>query len=434
MRTQLKNILAILPEGARRCSLYIDGDTIAAVDEMPADFVPDKVIDGQEKLAVPGFVNAHTHNYMTLMRGYADDLSFNDWLFGRIMPMEEQISPEDAYWSCMLAAMEMIRSGTTTYLDMHMFPDVTVRAALDSGMRAVISRGLSGGENDKECGARRIREARDEIEAYQGTNSRLRFMLAPHAVYTCGEAYLREISELAGELKLGIHTHLAETDTEVRTCYEQYGCSPVELYDRFGLLKSNTVAAHCVRLSVNDINILRYRNVSAAINTGSNLKLGNGTPPIASLKRHGVNLCFGTDSAASNNSLSILREMQLFSLVHKGVSKDPTMAPAAECFDMATKNGALALGLGGITGQLKPGMKADIAIFDVTEPGRLPLHDPKALLCYASAGWSAETVLIDGVAVLENGTFTLFDEDKIRAEVAASCKRLGIEENTDRNV
>ncbi|MGI6029788.1 MAG: amidohydrolase family protein [Candidatus Heteroscillospira sp.] len=434
MRTQIRDILAILPDGVRRCSIYIDGDTIVSVDDKPADFVPDKIIDGRSKLASPGFVNAHTHNYMTLMRSYADDLSFGDWLFGRIMPMEDRLTPEDAYWSCMLAAMEMIASGTTCYLDMHMFPDVTVRAALDSGMRAVISRGLSGGGDDAQGGARRIREARDEINAWRDKNPRLSFMLAPHAVYTCSEDYLREIAGLAGELGLGINTHLAETDTEVRTSYEKYGCSPVELYDRFGLLKSNTVAAHCVRLSVNDINILSYRGVSAAINTGSNLKLGNGTPPIASLKRHGVNLCFGTDSAASNNSLSVLREMQLFSLVHKGVTKDPTIAPAADCFDMATKNGAQALGLGEITGQLRAGMKADIAIFGLDEPGRVPLTDPKAVMCYASAGWNADTVLIDGVVVMENGEFTQFDAEKVKAEVFASCKRLGIEEKITANV
>jgi 5-methylthioadenosine/S-adenosylhomocysteine deaminase len=243
-------------------------------------------------------------------------------------------------------------------------------------------------------------------------------------VYTCDEDYLRQIAELARELGLGIHTHLAETDSEVRHCYEKYDCSPVELYDRFGLLKEDTVAAHCVRLTVNDINILSYRGVSAAVNTGSNLKLGNGTPPIASLKRHGVNLCFGTDGAASNNSLSILREMQLFSLVHKGVSKDPTIAPAADCFDMATKNGARALGLGDSVGELRAGMKADIAIFELGEPGRVPLRGPKSMRCDARAGWNADTVLVNGEIVLENGEFTRFDAEKVRAEAAARSEKL----------
>lgn len=434
MRTVIKDIIAILPDGAQKCSIYIDGGEIVSVSEEPEGFVADRVIDGTGKLASPGFVNTHTHGYMTIMRSYADDLKFDDWLFGHIMPLEDKLTGEDAYWSCMLGAMEMIRSGTTSYLDMHMFPDVTVKAAMDSGMRAVISRGLSGGDDDKEGGARRIREARDEIERYKNVSDKISFMIAPHAVYTCGDSYLREIAELSKELKLGIHTHLAETDGEVRDCYEKHGCSPVEYYDRFGLLKSNTVAAHCVRLSIGDINILSYRDVSASINTGSNLKLGNGTPPIASLNRHGVNLCLGTDSAASNNSLSILREMQLFSLVHKGIAKDPTIAPASDCFDMATKNGARALGFKGVTGEIKPGMKADISIFYITEPGRIPMQDPRAMMCYASAGWNADTVLIDGEIVLDKGEFTLFDAEKIKDEVEKSCKKLGIEEKEKTNV
>lgn len=434
MRTLIKNILAILPDKTATCSIYIENGVIAGIDEAPEGFVPDHVINGEGKLATPGLVNAHTHGYMTLFRNWADDMAFDDWLFKHIMPMEDKLTPDDAYWSALLAAMEMIRSGTTAYLDMHMFPDVTVKAALESGMRAVISRGLSGGEEDKAGGERRIKEARDEINRYRDTSSRIRFMIAPHAVYSCDESYLRQIVELSKELELGINTHLAETEAEVRGCYEKYGCSPVEFYDRFGLLRSTTVAAHCIRLSVGDINILGYRDVSAVINTSSNLKLGNGTPPIASLKRHGINMCFGTDSAASNNSLSILREMQMFSLVHKGAAKNPAAAPAAECFDMATKNGAAALGLKGVTGELKKGLRADIAIFDITEPGRVPLQDPKAAMCYASAGWNADTVLIDGEIVLDHGQFTKLDAEKIRAEVNGRCKRLGIEESETVNV
>lgn len=428
MRTLIKDVLAILPDKTAVCSIYIDGDTIIAIDELPAGFVADRVIDGRGKLATPGLINAHTHGYMTLFRNWADDLEFDDWLFGKIMPMEDKLSPEDAYYSAMLAAMEMIKSGTTSYLDMHMFPNMTVKAAMDSGMRAVISRGLSCGEDDKAGGARRIREAMGEIKEYKDASSRIRFMLAPHAIYTCTEEYLREIAALSREHSLGINTHLAETEGEVRQSYEKFGCSPVEMYDRCGLLNEKTVAAHCVRLSVSDINILSYRNVSVAVNTGSNLKLGNGTPPLASLKRHGVNLCLGTDSAASNNSLSILRELQLFSLVHKGITKNTTIAAASDCFDMATKNGAEAIGLKGLVGELKQGMKADIAMFDISEPGRTPLGDAKAALCYSSAGLNADTVLIDGEIVLDKGEFTLFDAERIAAEVKNSCERLGIKE------
>ncbi len=430
MKILIKDVLAVMPEGAENCSIFIDGGAIVSTGAEPEGFVADRVIDGSGLLAVPGFVNAHTHNYMTVMRGYADDLPFDKWLFGRVMPFEDRIRPDDAYWSCMLAAMEMIRSGTTAYLDMHMFPDVTVQAALDSGMRAVVSRGLSGGEDDPEGGARRLREAVGEMEKYKDVSPRITFKLAPHAVYTCGGAYLREIAEKAHELGVGIHTHLAETDSEVRGCYEKHGCSPVELFDRFGLLRSDTVAAHCVRLSIADINILSYRGVSAAINTASNLKLGNGTPPIASLRRHGVNLCLGTDSAASNNSLSILREMQLFSLVHKGITKDSTAVPAGDCFDMATKNGARALGLEGVTGELKAGLRADIALFPLTEPEQLPVRDVKSLLCYSSSALKADTVIIDGEIVLDRGEFKTFDPERVIFEASSRSRKLESEGKT----
>lgn len=426
MRTLIKDILAVLPDSTVNCNIYIEDGVISAISETEIDFQADKIISGSDKLATAGFINAHTHGYMTLFRNWADDLEFDDWLFGHIMPMEDRLTENDAYYSSMLGAMEMIMSGTTSYLDMHMFPNITAQSAMDSGMRAVISRGLSGGESDVAGGIRRMREAEDEIRRHRDTSSKISFMIAPHAAYTCDENYLRSAGELAHDLGVGINSHLSETESEVRMCYEKYGCSPVELYHRCGLLEENSVMAHCVRLSISDINLLSHHGVSIAINTGSNLKLANGTPPIASMLRHGLNLCFGTDSAASNNSLSILREMQLYTLVHKGIAKKPTLVPACECFDMATKNGAKALGFAGKVGELKVGMRADISIFDISDPGMIPLGDAKAALCYSSAGLRADTVMIDGDIVLENGKFTQIDAEKIISEVKNSCKRLGI--------
>ncbi len=427
MQILIKNILAILPEETKITDIYIKDNEIISTDKAPENFTADEIINGAGKLASAGFINAHTHNYMTLFRNYADDLTFEDWLFGHIMPMEDKLTPEDAYFSAMLGAMEMIKSGATSYMDMHMFPEVTVKSAHDSGMRAVISRGLSGGENDVEGGKRRIREARAEIEKFKNFSDRISFMIAPHAVYTCDEGFMRETAELAKELGLGINSHISETDGEVSSCVEKYGVSPVEFYEKCGLLNEKTVAAHCVQLSDKDIEILAKNRVTAVINTGSNLKLANGLPRVDQMKKAGINMCFGTDSAASNNSLSILREMQLFSLVHKGVTRNPTIAPAVDCYDMATKNGAIALGMKDKLGELKAGQKADIAIFDITDEGRVPLLNAKSAMCYSSAGWNAETVIIDGNIVLKNGEFTAIDAEKIKFEVKNSCKKLGME-------
>lgn len=423
MSILIKNVLALLPEGAERCCIFIEGDSISEISLAPGNFAADKVIDGTGKLAIPGFVNAHAHSYMTLFRNMADDLDFQTWLFKRILPMEDSLSPEDGYRGAMLACVEMIKSGCTCFSDMHMFPGVTPRAATDAGMRAVVSRGLTGGAGDAEGGVRRLREAEEEFKAYKDSPS-ISFLLAPHAPYTCDEGYLREIVQKSRDLGIGLHTHLSESRAEVEQIKERYGCTPTEFFDRCGVLTSQTVAAHCVHLTQGDIRLLAERGVSVAVNSLSNLKLGNGIAPVPKLLEAGVNLCLGTDSAASNNSLSMLRELQFVTLLHKGVTEDPTCITARQGLKMATENGAKALGLGGITGRLEKGYKADIAIFDEADIFLTAESDPYAALCYSSSGISAETVIIGGRPVLENREFTTIDTEKIYFEAQEACKRL----------
>jgi len=395
----IKDILAILPDESRKCDIYLENQRISAIDSEPEGFICQRTIDGSGCLITPGLVNAHTHVYMTGFRNQADDLDFNTWLFDRIMPMEDALTPEEAYKWTVAGCREMLSHGVTSFLDMHMFPSCTPRAAIETGIRAVISRGLSGGAGDKSGGERRIREAIAEIEEYSGTQN-LSFMLAPHAPYTCSEAYLREIAAIAAELGLGIHTHLCESKGEVGGIFKEYGCTPIELFDRCGLLSDKTVAAHCVHITEADINILAGRGVSVASNPASNLKLANGIAPVSELLKRGVNVCLGTDSAASNNSLSILRELQLVTLLSKGISGDPTQVTAREGFLMATRNGAKALGLEGC-GEIRVGATADLAIFNIDIPSMQPLGDPVAALAYSSAGLNAEITIVGGKIVYE---------------------------------
>ena len=406
------------------CDIYVEGDRILAVNAAPAGFQPDTVIDGRDKLAVPGFVNAHTHAYMTLFRNHADDYDFFTWLFSKIEPLENAMTEEDAYWSSMLACMEMLRSGCTCFLDMHMFPGMSIRAANAFHMLAVISRGLTGGAAGS-GGDRRLREAEQEMRDYADCPN-ISFMLGPHAPYSCTVSYLRQIAERAKELGVGIHTHLAESKGEVEQIRGAYGCTPVEFFDRNGILTPRTVAAHCVQLTERDMDILAERGVSVAINSASNLKLGNGIAPVPALLARGVNICLGTDSAASNNSLSILRELQLVTLLHKGTTGDPCVIPATQGLAMATVNGAKALGLEGEVGAIAPGYRADIAMFDLQAPEVTPLGDPVAALCYSSAEWRADTVIAGGQIVLQNGVFQTVDTARIRFEIQKMCKRLGM--------
>ena len=430
----VKDILAIVPEdstqrnsppAARVVSLYIDGELIVGIDKAPPEFAAERTIDGAGKLMIPGLVNAHTHAYMSYFRNWADDVDFDTWLFKRVMPVEDKLVSEDAYWGAQLSMVEMLRGGVTSFLDMHMFPYATVNAATELGMRAVVSRGLSGGESDKAGGARRIKEALDEYNSCANLSRLVTFMIAPHAVTTCDEGYMREIADTARELRLGIHTHLAEGGSETVLAMEKYGCSPAELYDRCGLLSDTTVAAHCVHLSDSDIDLLAERGVSIAVNHGSNLKLANGISPVPRLLERGVNLCLGTDSAASNNSLSILREIGLVSLLHKGLTGDPTVISASDAFLMATRNGARALGLSDV-GEIRVGYRADLAIFDIQRPELVPIGDPIAALSYSNSGMTADTVICNGSVLMQNGEFTNIDVERIIYEVTSRAQRLGL--------
>lgn len=429
MNILIKNITALLPDGegskAKVCDICISGDRIVSVDSTPENFIAQKVINGSGKMAIPGLVNCHTHAYMTVFRNVADDLSFQDWLMGNIMPLEDQLTSEDGYWGAMLGCLEMIKTGTTCFTDMHMFEGRSLRAAYESGMRAVISRGLSGGESDKAGAKRRIDEALREMDAAKSLddNGRISFLLGPHAIYTCDNGYLSEIVALAKEKKLGLNVHLSESRFEVGSCMEQHGCSPVELLDKLGLFELPTLAAHCVHLSDDDIALLASRGVSVATNPISNMKLGNGFAPITKLQKAGVNICLGTDGAASNNALNMFREMGILSLIHKGALEEAQAVSAVDVLNFATVNGAKALGLE--TGVIAPGKKADIAILDLNVPQFMPLNNPVSALCYSANGSEVETVIIDGNIVMENRRMVTLDEQRIFFEVERIRNKFG---------
>ena len=423
MNILIKNAFAVLPEGnSENCTVCIKDGIILAINEEPQNFTADKIIDATNKLLLPGFINAHTHVHMTALRNRADDLMFMTWLFDKVMPMEDKLTAEDAYWSIQLACMKMLESGITTFLDMHMFPDTVVKSTLDAGLRAVISRGFQGGRDDMENGHRRIREAKADIEKYQGIPT-ISFMLAPHAPYTCDGDYLTEIAALADDLGLGIHTHLSESLDEQNTIKQRYGMTPAEYYDKYGILRNNTVCAHCVYLSESDMALLAKRGTSVAHNSASNMKLGNGFADVPAMIAHGINVCIGTDSAASNNNLSMLREMQLVSLIHKGTHKSATTVSASEVFDMSTVNGAKALGVYDKTGEIAVGKCADLTLFDMNSVGFFPIGDPKAALSYSSAGLKADTVIVNGQILLEKGEFKTIDKERVIHEISKLVKR-----------
>ncbi len=431
MKIAIKNAKVLLTDGGaagvhtEQADIAIDGDSILAVGTLPGGFAPDKTIDGTDKLAMPGLVNAHTHTYMTIFRNYADDVDFDEWLFGRIQPKEDLLVPEDAYWGAMLGCMEMIKSGTTCFLDMHLLRGMDLKAAADTGMRAVFSRGLVGSGPDDAAALRRIEDSMWEREASAASNRLHGVMLGPHAIYTCDEAFLRHVAQLAAKEGLRIHTHLSETVGEVERCKAAHGGkTPPEYLESIGFFTMPTVAAHCVHLEGDDIAILKRNNVSVATNPISNMKLGNGFAPVPQLLEAGVNVCVGTDGCASNNNLNMFKEMSVLSLIHKGTMQNSTAMPAKQTLLCGTQNGANALGLGDITGSIAPGKRADIALIDLAGPEFCPPGDLATALVYSGSSNTAHTVLIDGKVVMENGAFPGIDTERVYYEVNKVKERI----------
>ena len=423
MNILIRDILAVLPGGAEVCSVYLGGGIIVSINTPPEGFVADRTISGSGKMLIPGLVNAHTHASMSLFRNCADDLLFNDWLFGRIMPLEDKLTGDDCYWGMKLSIMEMLRTGTTSFIDMYYFMDDLVRSADETGIRAVLSRGLQGSADDPAGGEMRLREALDAVERWKGLD-KISFMLAPHAPYTCDDGYQREVASEARRLGLPINTHLSESLAEIDTIKERYNCTPIELADKTGLLSDTTVAAHCVHITDNDIDILARRGVNVATNPVSNLKLANGVAPIPKLLKAGVRVALGTDSAASNNSLNMFRDLSVLAMVHKGVNHDALAVTAREGFYIATKNGSAAIGRGDM-GEIKPGNVADLAILDLDRPNMQPVNDPIAALAYSANGSEVETVIVGGCILMDNREFLTIDSERVYREVDRICERIG---------
>ena len=382
----------------------------------------ERVIDGSNKVVMPGFVNTHTHAAMTLLRGYADDLPLMEWLETKIWPLEARLTSEDVYWGTMLAIVEMLKSGTTAFADMYFFMDETARAVSQSGIRGILARGMVGVGPEKE---QAIVESRELVHKWhRKADERITFMLGPHAPYTCPPDYLEQVSELAGELGVGIHIHLAETMVEHNTIIEQYGKRPVAYLEDLGLFSHKVLAAHCVHVNSEDIAILKKYAVGVAHNPESNMKLASGIAPVPEMLAAGISVALGTDGASSNNNLDMLQEMRSCALLHKVNSMNPTVLPAYQALEMATLNGARAMGMDNEFGQLKAGLKADMILLGLDEAHMIPRYDILANLVYSGQASDVETVIIDGNIVMEDREIKTFDEKEVLEQARKTAARL----------
>ena len=424
MKTLIKNVCVVMPDGTTPVTnIMVDGKNIAAIGDVPDTFRPGKVIDGKDHLAVPGFVNAHTHTSMTLLRSYADDMALMDWLNDMVWPVEAKMNSDDIYWGAMLAMVEMVRSGTTTFADMYgPYMDRVAEAAMDAGIRGVLSRGIIGVAPD---GDKKLQENVELYKDFHGSaDGRITVMFGPHAPYTCPPEFLQKVAKTAQSMGAGIHIHMHETKTEVEDSLKQYGKRPFAWVAETGLFDGGfTLAAHCVHLDDNDIAIMKKYKISAVHNPGSNMKLASGVSPVPRLLREGIVTALGTDGASSNNNLDMLEEVNLASMLHKVNEYDPLAVPAFEALKMGTEYGAKAVGIEKL-GRLEAGCKADITLWNMNSPAWFPRNNPVSLLVYAANSSSVDTVICDGNVIMENNELRTLDEERICYEAQRCADRL----------
>ncbi|MGI6574427.1 MAG: amidohydrolase [bacterium] len=369
------------------------------------------IMKAENKIILPGFINAHTHAAMTLFRGVGDDLPLREWLQNRIWPLEAKLTAKDIYWGTLLAIVEMLQAGVTAFADMYFMCESVAEAVYESGIRASIAPGLLGISSSAE---QELKTAVDFCRKWGGkAGGRITTMLGPHAPYTCPPSYLKQVIAAAKDIGVGIHIHLAETKQEVADLKNEYGLTPVAYLATQDLAGLHILAAHCVHLERKDISQLKNYGIFVAHNPGSNLKLASGIAPLPELLAEHIRIALGSDGAASNNNLDILEEARLTALIHKAATGDATAVPATLALEMATRNGAAALGLDKCCGQIKPGLKADLIIINRNAPHMYPLFDPISSLIYSAKSSDVETVLVDGKIIVDKGEIKTVDAEKI---------------------
>lgn len=417
-----------LTPGANEPVLYgymtIEDDLITYIGkEEPLMEEGVQIVDGNQLLFMPGLVNTHGHAAMSLLRGYGDDLALQVWLQEKMWPMEEKFTGEDVYWGTSLSVLEMLKGGTTTFLDMYDHMDRVAEVVELSGIRAVLMRGVIG-LCSEEVQNQKLAEAIAFARNWHGkADGRITTMMSPHAPYTCPPDFFVKFVQAAHDLDLPMHTHMSETKREVEQNAADYGLRPVAHLEKLGMFTRPSLIAHGVHLNDEEIELLAKYNVGVSHNPGSNLKLASGVARVTDLLTAGVKVSLGTDGAASNNNLDMFEEMRLAALIHKGISGDPTAVPAPVALQMATEYGAESIFLNNV-GRLAVGMKADFIAIDIDQPHLLPHTDLLSHAVYSASAKDVEHVWVGGKQVVKHGQCLTLDEEAIRRKAQESFEGL----------
>jgi len=356
---------------------------------------------------------------MSCFRGLADDLPLQEWLHEHIFPAEATyVSEENVYWATLLAVVEMIKSGTTTFCDGYFYEDGAARAVAASGIRAVLGQGVvdfpAPGVPDPRIN---LKAAEAFVFRWQEKSSRLMPSIFCHSPYTCSPETLIGAKDICREHEVFFQIHLAETRTELEETLQRYGHRPVHHLANLGLLDAQTICHHAVMVNDEEIELLAHSGVGVSHNPESNMKLASGVAPLPRMLAAGVKVGLGTDGCASNNNLDIFQEMDTAAKLHKVHQGDPALSSALQVAAMATKGGAAALGMTQVLGSLEPGKKADLIVIDLNQPHLTPMYEPCSHLVYAARGADVRDVVIDGSIVMRERRLLDVDEQEVMAEV-----------------
>lgn len=414
-------------------AVAVAGDKIIAVGletELKQQYTAQATLDCGGKVLMPGLVNAHTHVPMTLLRGLADDLRLDVWLLGYMMPVERTfVSPEFVQLGTSLACIELIRSGVTCFADMYYFEEDVAKATAKAGLRALCSQTVLKYPSPDADSYEQSLEAADDFIARWKDHPLIVPSVAPHAPYTCTEDILQATAAIAVKHNVPLHTHLAETLTEVEASKEEHGMPVIPYVKKHNIFNAKVLAAHCVHVDGGEIHTLHHHGAGVAHNPSSNLKLASGVAPINAMLEIGVNVGIGTDGPASNNDLDMFEEIRLTALLAKGMSGDPTVLPAKTALLMATRLGAQAMHMSTITGSLEPGKRADLILVDIS-----PLHnaprfhrDPEGIyaqLIYAAKSTDVSDVMVNGQWLMRNQELLTLDETPLLEQAAEYAQKI----------
>lgn len=405
---------------ARKCDLVIGSGKIVSILPPGSGAGAAESFDGRGKTAIiPGFINTHTHIAMSVLRGLGEDLPLMDWLEQKIWPVEAKLTAEIVGTATNLGIMEMLSTGTTSFMDMYFFTRDIADAALAAGIRCNVTRAVAG----EERGGAMLRESLEIAEDYDGTDGLIRVSVGPHAVYTVGAKLMRMCVDAAAERNLNLHFHMLETDFERDYFANTVGMAPTEYLDSMGFMEAkHLLLAHCVRVEEDEVSFYARPNVTIAHNPKSNLKLASGVAHVPEMLAAGVNVGLGTDGAASNNRLDMWEEMRFAALLHKGVRKDPTIVSAAEALKMATVNGSSAIGFDKL-GLLAEGYTADMVLIDLDQPHYVGWNDANlaAFIVYAGSSRDVEATVVGGKTLYEKGEFKTVEKDRIVKDAENAC-------------